>query len=507
MNLTTAQRIEVIDKLSDWRWRLNNLYWITDKQGKRIPFRLNGAQQDFLGNLHHSNVTLKARQLGFSTLFQLVMLDAAVFCPDISCGTVAHTREDAEEIFKTKAKFPYDNLPDGVKDMNPATQDAARHLSFANNSSIRVGTSLRSGTLQYLHVSEYGKLCAQYPDKANEVKTGALNTVQAGQMIFVESTAEGDDGDFKEMCDKAQARAEESRRLTPLEFRFHFYGWFWDPSYRLPVGSFPISPDLKAYFRKLEQEHGINLTAEQQTWYAAKADQQGHAMKQEYPSTAEEAFEYLEPGGQIDIADFRRYTVRPNELTLYGASDYGVTEDTGSFTCHGVFGVDPDDNLYVLDWYRQQVDTSDGVDAGIAMMQRHKTVAWVEDKAQVERAVGPFLKKRLREQKIYSVFRVQLPTVGNKVMRMQSFRGRVGQGRVYVPQNAPWIDAFLREMKLFPNGPTDDQVDVCGLVGRILDHMTAAARPKKDTGPKPLTWDEAIAEDERMREHEMRFGR
>jgi hypothetical protein len=27
--------------LADWRWRLNNLYYITDKDGRRVKFELN----------------------------------------------------------------------------------------------------------------------------------------------------------------------------------------------------------------------------------------------------------------------------------------------------------------------------------------------------------------------------------------------------------------------------------------------------------------------------------
>lgn len=72
----------------------------------------------------------------------------------------------------------------------PAVQDSADTLTFGNNSSLRVSTSMRSGTLQLLHVSEFGKICAQYPDKAREIVTGALNTVEAGQFVVIESTAE-----------------------------------------------------------------------------------------------------------------------------------------------------------------------------------------------------------------------------------------------------------------------------------------------------------------------------
>jgi len=277
------------DNIGDWRWRLNNLYWIVNKQGKRIQFKTNTAQERLLNDLHYSNAILKARQLGMSTLVQLVMLDACVFNPDIRCGTIAHTREDAEAIFRDKAKYPYDNLPERIRSQNPATMDAARHLSFENNSSIRVGTSLRSGTFQYLHISEYGKICAKYPEKAKEVRTGALNTVQAGQMIFIESTAEGQEGHFYEICEQAKSHTARGVALNPLDFRLHFFPWYLDPAYTLMPGSVLITQEMEEYFDGLQAE-GIALDDGQKAWYAAKFVQQDEDMYAEYPSTPEEAF-------------------------------------------------------------------------------------------------------------------------------------------------------------------------------------------------------------------------
>ncbi len=56
-----------VDQFSDWRWRLNNLYWITDKSGKRVRFEMNWTQMTFFEQMHYLNVLLKARQLGLTT--------------------------------------------------------------------------------------------------------------------------------------------------------------------------------------------------------------------------------------------------------------------------------------------------------------------------------------------------------------------------------------------------------------------------------------------------------
>ncbi len=279
------------DQWADRRWRLNNLYWIVNEVGKRVPFRLNWAQEKLLDEMHTLNVILKARQLGFTTVIDLYALDECVFNSDVRAGVIAHTRDDAENFFRDKVKFPYDNLDEAIRAVNPAVQDSARHLSFKNNSSIRVGTSMRSGTLQILHVSEYGKICAKFPEKATEIKTGAFNTVHAGQVIFVESTAEGQDGHFYEMTQEAQVLQRRGAELTPLDFKFHFFAWWHHPGYALDHNDIPIPREMGDYFEKLRLNHGIELTAQQRAWYTVKQRQQGAEMKREFPSTPEEAFE------------------------------------------------------------------------------------------------------------------------------------------------------------------------------------------------------------------------
>jgi hypothetical protein len=275
---------------ADRLWRLNNLYTITDKNGRRVLFTMNSAQEALYHAMHRQNVILKARQRGFTTFIQLLMLDACVFNSDVRAGTIAHTLPNAQVIFRDKVRFPYDNLPDMIKNLAPARNDNACELLLANNSSIRVGVSLRSGTLQYLHVSEYGKICAKFPEKAREVRSGALNTVDKRGMVFIESTAEGQDGHFFELCQAARTRRNAGSALTAMDFKFHFSPWHEDEAYRLAAGSVDIPASTLDYFARLERI-GIALSPDQKAWYVKKAEQQQGDMKREYPSTPDEAFE------------------------------------------------------------------------------------------------------------------------------------------------------------------------------------------------------------------------
>src|SRR3984957_4752920 len=248
--------------LMDPYWRINNLYHIIDKQGRKIIFKLNWAQQELYENVWYCNVILKARQLGISTYICLLFLDRCLFNPNISAGIIAHTVEDAQALFR-RVKIAYDSLPDQLKEVITAENDTAQMLKFSNGSSIRVGTSLRSSTFQYLHISEFGKICAKYPDKANEIITGSLNTVAPGQYIFIESTAEGKDGYFYDICKRAEKAKDEE--LSKIDFKFLFFPWHKEPGYR--IGSnIRIDDDLAKYFAHLYNIK-IDLDDEQKAWY------------------------------------------------------------------------------------------------------------------------------------------------------------------------------------------------------------------------------------------------
>lgn len=281
---------EIIKLLGNRDWRLDNLYTIRDVEGNAVPFIANNAQRYLYNNMHYFNVILKARQLGFSTFIMIYLLDSCLFNSNQSCGVISHTISDAQELFRNKIRFAYDALPDWLKSERRAFVDSARKLEFDNGSSIVVGTSLRGGTYQKLHVSEYGKIAARYPEKAREIKTGALNAIHQGQQVFVESTAEGKSGEFFELCEVARKLRDLKVDLSPLDPKMHFFPWYNNPDYRMSgkdCDNSIITKALQDYFKHLP----IDLEPEQKAWYAKKSELMGDMMKREFPSTETEAFE------------------------------------------------------------------------------------------------------------------------------------------------------------------------------------------------------------------------
>jgi hypothetical protein len=107
------------------------------------------AQEELYNNLWYCNIILKARQLGISTFVSLLFLDRCLFNSNCSAGIIAHTREDAEMLFR-RVKLAYENLPQELRTLRTVNMDNARELQFNNGSLLRVGTSMRGSTLQYL---------------------------------------------------------------------------------------------------------------------------------------------------------------------------------------------------------------------------------------------------------------------------------------------------------------------------------------------------------------------
>lgn len=279
------------EKLKSRRWRLDNLYYIINEKGEEIKFKMNLAQKILFLGLWFFNIVLKSRQHGITTFACIFFLDHCLFNSNITAGIIAHNKEDAKEFFYRCVKHPYTRLPTEIKDALPAIDDNKLKLSFPNGSSVRVTTSGRSGVFQLLHVSELGKLAAHFPEKAREIKTGSLNAIHAGQIVIIESTAEGREGLFWDLCKQAQNLQKQGTHLTVMDPKLFFFGWFSNRLNQIdPAGVAYLDYQTK-YFEKIESELNIKLTERQKAWYVKKWNVQGDDMKREHPSTFEEGFE------------------------------------------------------------------------------------------------------------------------------------------------------------------------------------------------------------------------
>lgn len=270
------------------------------------PFLPNINQIRFLHSLHNLNVILKARQLGFTTQASILALDRALWVPNQRCGIIAQDLDVAAEILRDKVKFAYQRLPDPLRDRMPLARESAKELLFAhNNSALRVATTMRGSTIHFLHISEMGKIAKKTPEKAREIVTGALPAVPASGIATIESTAEGQEGEFFDIATRAENMAKAHVEAGPGQFRFHFFPWYLDPGYVADPQHVRISLKQHAYFDKIEIETGHQLSMPQRAWYVLtlenrfSGDQQ--KMFQEMPSTPAECWARSTEGTYLTV--------------------------------------------------------------------------------------------------------------------------------------------------------------------------------------------------------------
>jgi hypothetical protein len=103
----------------------------------------------------------------------------------------------------------------------------------ASGLALRQSTSFRGGTLRYLHVSEFGKICAKFPHKAREIVTGAFEAVAADCFVTIESTAEGRAGTSSTKRRAPRSSSCPACPLGLLDWKFFFFSWWRNPLYWL----------------------------------------------------------------------------------------------------------------------------------------------------------------------------------------------------------------------------------------------------------------------------------
>lgn len=191
-------------------------------------------------------------------------------------------------------------------------------------------------------------------------------------------------------------------------------------------------------------------------------------------------------------------------LRYFAASDHAVsTAEHNDPSVLGVFAVDTRGTAYVLpDLVWKRIATDAAVEQMIRMMRRYSLLWWYAERGHISRAIGPFLKKRMEEERVYCPIVEDQPVV-DKVQRAHSARARCAQGRILFPSEADWWPAAKEEMLKFPNGQRDDFCDFVSIIGMKLASHVAGFTATPDTTPEPGTWGALKAEFD-AHEHGMR---
>ena len=200
----------------------------------------------------------------------------------------------------------------------------------------------------------------------------------------------------------------------------------------------------------------------------------------------------VEDGDYFTAADFRRYKRKDlparEEMTVYVSGDFAVgTKEANDFTVFTVAGVGRNGMIYILDVFKLKADAAAWVDTLFVIHDTYKPTLFMFERGQISLAVEPFLKKRIRDEKRWTFAYETIPTGRrDKQARARSIQGRMRQHMVLSPEisSAPWVKDWEDELKKFPNGKHDDQVDSLAYIGLGMDMFFTQPLPGSATGPK-----------------------
>jgi predicted phage terminase large subunit-like protein len=119
------------------------------------------------------------------------------------------------------------------------------------------------------------------------------------------------------------------------------------------------------------------------------------------------------------------------------------------------------------------METDGIVEAMLAQFKAHRPALWWMESENISKSFGPFLRKRMHEEKIYVA--IDPVTVSkDKKSRARSIQGRIQMRKVHFPAFAPWWSDAKNQILKFPFGTHDDLVDWLAHIGQGLTKEIAA---------------------------------
>jgi predicted phage terminase large subunit-like protein len=175
--------------------------------------------------------------------------------------------------------------------------------------------------------------------------------------------------------------------------------------------------------------------------------------------------------GELGIVD-----TPPAGLKLCRAWDFGATEDSGDYTAGVMMGKSPDGFWYVTDVVRGQWGAETvikNLKQTATLDPRSASIRIPQDPGQAGKAQVGQLTRLLAGHNVKSE-----PISGDKETRAFGFSAQVNAGNVRLVKGA-WNKSFIEELRAFPQGTFDDQVDA-----------SADAFNELSDGNKGVTWKE-----------------
>lgn len=178
-------------------------------------------------------------------------------------------------------------------------------------------------------------------------------------------------------------------------------------------------------------------------------------------------------GGNLIKSNWWRKEPEPDCSTVIISCDTAFKKtETADYSVMMVLGMDNSGDIHILDIVRERYDFPELKRAAITLNARWRgrglRGVYVEDKAS-----GQSLIQELRNQSGMAVIPVKVSS--DKVTRLNTVLPLIEGGRVFIPDEAQWLDSFMDEAQSFPNGKHDDMIDALSMGLAALSKMGGQA--------------------------------
>lgn len=218
---------------------------IRDIDGNIVPLIYNPAQRMLEAAIIRQErsqrpvrqVILKARKMGFSTLIVAIDFERCLRIQNHNGLLVAHDDDTSAEVLKM-ARVMLENFSDdhGSPFDFDMRHQASYHLAWLPpiGSEVKIASAAKGNpgrgfTPSLLHCSE-----SSIWKDAKDKEQSLLNSLPKTQhtMAFMESTARGDRGSFRDRFWSAWDERGQSLAKRKSLYNANFFPWFWHPGYR-----------------------------------------------------------------------------------------------------------------------------------------------------------------------------------------------------------------------------------------------------------------------------------
>lgn len=181
---------------------------------------------------------------------------------------------------------------------------------------------------------------------------------------------------------------------------------------------------------------------------------------------------------------------------IFMTADYAFKKtQRADYTVIGVFALDAENNLYLLDMRRGRYKSNETIEAIISLMERYKPEVYAGEQGAVHESIWPMVEAEMIRRRIATSVDNSLVPVTDKEARARPLQARTQQRKFFFSYDyATKPDSYAyaeREMLQFPNGKFDDVVDMLAWGARLAQNLPL---PNARALPKRKSWqDELLA--------------